>query len=357
MGSLVIGDIHGCYEELQELLSAAALSDDDQIIALGDVVDRGCDSPRVLNFFATHSNACSLMGNHERKHVRALAGLLRPALSQAITRLQIGEENYEAACRRMHGFPTSVELPEAVLVHGFFEPGIPLAEQRDTVIVGTLTGEEYLRKHFEQPWHELYDGGKPILVGHRDYLETGEPFVWKERVYGLDTSCVKGGRLTGLLIPEFRLVSVKSRCDYRRRCDPGFPPEATILFTHSMLLSWSDLQFAIDLCRSNPAFGARVAERLEVIIELLEEGTRALNLLASHVGQTNALILKRLRSTTNYDDLPHRDQVDGYKREIDDSAIAGFLLTARRGQFDTAYLRARLRSPERLIKFVKDLGL
>ena len=67
MQRLVVGDIHGCWEELQELLDAAALASDDQIIAVGDVVDRGPDSPSVLEFFARGAQVSSLIGNHERK--------------------------------------------------------------------------------------------------------------------------------------------------------------------------------------------------------------------------------------------------------------------------------------------------
>ena len=88
---LIIGDIHGCFEELQELLDRAGLSREDEIIALGDIVDRGPASPPVLEFFQTQPNARSLQGNHERKHIRSHRGEIKPALSQRITRQQFGE--------------------------------------------------------------------------------------------------------------------------------------------------------------------------------------------------------------------------------------------------------------------------
>jgi serine/threonine protein phosphatase 1 len=71
MQTLVIGDIHGCYFELQALLDKAGLSDGDSIISLSDFVDRGPETPQVLDFFRYTSNAGALMGNHESKHVRA----------------------------------------------------------------------------------------------------------------------------------------------------------------------------------------------------------------------------------------------------------------------------------------------
>jgi len=98
MKTLVIGDIHGCFRELRDLLDKADLSSEDEIIALGDILDRGPDSPCVLGFFMTQPNARSLMGNHERKHVLSFQGRTRPALSQSITRRQFGEEHYPQVC-------------------------------------------------------------------------------------------------------------------------------------------------------------------------------------------------------------------------------------------------------------------
>ena len=213
MKTFIIGDIHGCFTELQELLDKAGILDDDLIIALGDIVDRGPDSVKVLDFFCNHPTRLSLMGNHERKHVRGARHEVRLALSQIISREEFGPA-YPQALERMGSFPLYIDLPVAVLVHGYLEPGIPLELQRDTVLCGTMSGDHYLRNQYAQPWYALYDGDKPVIVGHLDHLRNGQPFVYQDRVYCLDTSCVHGGSLTGLLLPEFRLVSVPSRRDY-----------------------------------------------------------------------------------------------------------------------------------------------
>jgi LPS-assembly protein len=54
--TLIVGDIHGCWDELNDLLELAALGADDAIISVGDLVDRGPDSPRVLAFFRDSAN-------------------------------------------------------------------------------------------------------------------------------------------------------------------------------------------------------------------------------------------------------------------------------------------------------------
>ncbi len=216
MKTLIVGDIHGCWDEFQALLDLAALGSDDRIISLGDLVDRGPQSPRVLRFFRDTPNASAIMGNHERKHVRAERGETNLAQSQSISILQIGDD-YTAALDYMRALPTFLELPEADLVHGFFEPGVPLAEQRDTVIVGATSGETYLNERLDRPWYTLYDGAKPLIVGHRNYLGLSRPLLYPPeapRVYALDTSCVYGGALTGLILPDFRLISVPSRANY-----------------------------------------------------------------------------------------------------------------------------------------------
>ena len=214
MQILVIGDIHGCWNEFQALLDQAGIGSDDRIIALGDIVDRGPASPRVLDFFRDNPQALSVMGNHERKHIRSFKGEVRAALSQSIAREQFGEAGYLEAVAYMQSMPLFVELPDALLVHGFYEPGIPVIHQRDVVIVGTLTGEFHLKKNYDRPWYELYDGSKPLIVGHHDYLCTGEPMIYQDRVYAIDTGCCTGGRLTGLLLPSFKIISVPAARNY-----------------------------------------------------------------------------------------------------------------------------------------------
>ena len=212
MQTLVIGDIHGCYVELQALLEKAGLGNRDSIIALGDIVDRGPETPQVLDFFKKIPGARVLMGNHERKHVRAARHEVKLSMSQIISREQFGPVYLEAVAW-MATLPLFVELPEAVLAHGYLEPGIPLAQQNPSVLCGTMGGDKMLRERYDRSWYELYTGDKPVMVGHYNYTRTGQPFVYQEKIFGLDTDCVHGKSLTGLLLPSFRFVSIPSRGD------------------------------------------------------------------------------------------------------------------------------------------------
>lgn len=214
MRTLVIGDIHGCYRELQALLDQAALSDDDTIISIGDMVNRGPHNAQVLDFFRnSQARVQAIMGNHEWKHVRAHQGKRRPRLATLLTRWQFGTD-YAAAVDYMASLPAYLDLPEALLVHAYWEPGRPLNEQEHRVLVGTSGAENDLNRAYDRPWYELYDGEKPLIVGHRDWSGVMKPFIYQDRVWGIDTRCVYGGSLTGLLLPDFKLISVPARHDH-----------------------------------------------------------------------------------------------------------------------------------------------
>jgi serine/threonine protein phosphatase 1 len=214
MKRLVIGDIHGCREELLELLDRAGPAADDEIIAIGDLVDRGPDSPGVAEFARTTSRITVIMGNHEHKHLQIARGKSEPSLSQVLARDQFSAEGYAAALSFFGGLPLFLDFTEAVLVHGCFEPGKPLAEQRPEVLLGTMAGEAHLARHYPGTWYELYDKEKPLIAGHHDYSKAGRPLVINARVFLIDTGCCYGQALTGLILPEFRFVSVPARRNY-----------------------------------------------------------------------------------------------------------------------------------------------
>ncbi len=87
MRTFIIGDIHGCFDELMELTKKTGLTNDDLLISLGDIVDRGNKSKEVYEYFLNRPNSIVLMGNHERKHQN---GIL--SYAQEIVKVQFGED-------------------------------------------------------------------------------------------------------------------------------------------------------------------------------------------------------------------------------------------------------------------------
>lgn len=208
--TLIIGDIHGCHAELLDLLDAAGIGDDDLVVSVGDLVDRGPDPGPVVELFRTRARSLVLMGNHERKHVR---GVL--SYSQQITKLQLGDR-YDDDVEWMATLPYHYETPDVRVVHWGLYPGVPLGDVPEDVRAGTTSGDARLRERYgDRPWYEFYEDDKPVAFGHS--VVGSEPLVIRDRIFGLDTGVCHGMRLTGLLVPQLRLVSVPARADHWAR--------------------------------------------------------------------------------------------------------------------------------------------
>ena len=302
MNTLVIGDIHGCYVELQTLLDKAGLSSGDKIVAVGDIVDRGPETPEVLGFFQNTLHAYALMGNHERKHVRASRGEIRLSVSQRISQFQL-VDGYPAAVNWMSTLPLFLDLPEAIIVHGYLEPGISLFEQNPSIVCGTMGGERILRDHYDRPWYELYAGNRPVIVGHLNYTNSDQPFIYQDKVFGLDTSCVMGKALTGLLLLSFQIISVPSRGnlwervlqEYRAAKRPGVT---------QAIESWSEHD------------NATLAE----LIEKVQAASKA--------------VLAKLQFTPGFSQLEPRQQAKMYTDLVGNGSSAVLMQMARLGKLD-----------------------
>jgi hypothetical protein len=241
MRHLVIGDIHGCYDELMALLDKAALGLEDRIIALGDILDRGPDSVKVINFFNLHDLALCLMGNHEYKHILINEGTIQPSMAQKITSEQFSEFEYKYLINNIKQFPFYIDIADATLVHGCFEPGLPVTQQKKAVLLGTRNGEAYLEKTYNEPWYMLYDQGKPIIAGHRDYSKKGEVQVINDAIYLIDTGCCYGKSLSAMLLPDFKIIQVKSSKNYW-----GIIKHLAINETHSTDVSFMNRKSILD---------------------------------------------------------------------------------------------------------------
>lgn len=318
MQTLVIGDIHGCYDELQALLDKAGLTEGDAIVSVGDCVDRGPDTPAVLDFFQKTPNAFLIMGNHERKHVRAGRHEVKLAQSQQISKIQFGE-TYPDALAFMDTLPLYLDLPDALVVHGYFEPGLVLSQQRSTVLCGTMGGDKHLRAAYDRPWYELYEGEKPLLVGHHNYLGRDQPFVYRDRVFGLDTDCVTGRALTGLLLPSFRFISVPSRANH-----------------------WTQIRqrYSVET-RNSP-------KQTVAVVAWNDDDEKTLLHLIGKVEEKAKLIMLELRSEPGFDDLSVRKQAKQFSARAGNGAYAALLHLARLNQLNSATARKVLKSSEKL---------
>lgn len=228
--TIIIGDIHGCRDELEDLLDAAGHVRGDRVVSVGDMVVRGPD-PRGTLALLRSIGAQAVRGNHEDRVLRAHGGAaLHPAVND-ITRIAVyalREEDFAW----LRSLPLWLDLREngVRVVHAGVVPGVPIDKQAPEHLMSMRS----LGKHGKpaprrsgRPWGKLYRGPPHVVFGHNAQPEP-QIHPWAT---GIDTGCVYGGRLTAMVLtgsqhppppPERRdvLVSVPARRPYVSIPDP-----------------------------------------------------------------------------------------------------------------------------------------
>jgi protein phosphatase len=239
----VIGDIHGCRAELESLLTSLgyALTRDAsgrpidaahparRAVFVGDLVDRGPDTPGVLRLvmgMVAAGNAFCVPGNHEDKLLRALRGKnVRVSHGLAESLAQLAAEPAD--------FRASVEtFIDGLISHYVFDGGKLVVSHAGLVermhgrasgrvrafcLYGETTGEtDEFGLPVRYPWANDYRGQAMVVYGH---TPTPEP-EWINNTICLDTGCVFGGSLTALRYPERELVSVPAFEEYYTPAKP-----------------------------------------------------------------------------------------------------------------------------------------
>ncbi|UVS77024.1 polynucleotide kinase-phosphatase [Actinokineospora sp. UTMC 2448] len=231
----VIGDVHGCRAELEDLLAELGYElerDADgravgarhpagrRAVFVGDLVDRGPDTPGVLRLvmgMVEAGTAYAVCGNHEQKLVRALDGrkvTVAHGLGESLAQLEAETPEFRAAVR---------DFCDGLLAHYVLDGGrlvvahAGLPERyhgrasgavRSFALYGDTTGEtdEY-GLPVRYPWATEYRGAAMVLYGHTPTPEA----EWVNNTMCLDTGVVFGGKLTALRYPERAVVSVPAR--------------------------------------------------------------------------------------------------------------------------------------------------
>ncbi|OGR59621.1 MAG: hypothetical protein A2X36_05395 [Elusimicrobia bacterium GWA2_69_24] len=207
--TIIIGDVHGCWRELQILLRKVRPAPEDLLISVGDLICKGPDTRGVLDWAMRCRNLQCVLGNHEYRFLKHWKKGLTPdeKLYDLEAAHQMGRK-YETYMRFIDTWPTLLMYRDLVVVHAGFDPRTPLLEQPTSELVN-------IRRigKGETPWYERYRGSRLAVFGHWVLRKP----VLRGNAIGLDTGCVYGGSLTALILPERRLVSVRARRAYRRK--------------------------------------------------------------------------------------------------------------------------------------------
>src|SRR5215467_1521790 len=208
--TIVVGDIHGCFDELTELLGLFNLQSDDRVIAVGDLITKGPKNREVLDLLMSDPRFSSVVGNHDRKIRQKLRGEpVRLNKDQRRVLKEFGSDPgpYEAFLRSL---PFTIDLGAHLIVHAGIRPGVDLDRQMasDMTEIRTMGGDPLQRRGI--PWYRVYRGPQTILFGHWPAKQPRRaPYA-----IGLDTGCVYGGTLTAYVVETAEFIRVPARQKY-----------------------------------------------------------------------------------------------------------------------------------------------
>lgn len=220
---IIVGDIHGCLEEFDELLKKVQyLPKVDRLILVGDLIDRGPDSVGVVRRARELDVECT-KGNHEVKFLKWFKG------NKHLDSHKFYNEFSDEDVTYINNMPYYVKVSEDLwVVHAGVKPGVPLEKQRNDDLA-------YLRytdkdRHFISMhkiakgqgegamfWTEFWYGPASIVYGHNVHgyeepkIDEVSPGV---KCYGIDTGCCFGGRLTAFIAETGEMVQVQAKQIY-----------------------------------------------------------------------------------------------------------------------------------------------
>jgi hypothetical protein len=210
MRTVIVGDVHGCLDELLAIVERCGAPGDTHYVMVGDLVAKGPDSQGVVQW-ARESGADAVLGNHDahllgtrddeiakrRPHHAAVAETLRPAdwtwLEARPLWLPVGASH--------------------LVVHGGLVPGVPLEKQERKFLLNlrSITDDGEPSKAIEgRPWGSVWNGPPHVVYGH-DAVRGLQQYTWAT---GLDTGCVYGRALSALVLPAGDIVSMPARRAY-----------------------------------------------------------------------------------------------------------------------------------------------
>ena len=231
---IVVGDVHGCLEELDELLKLVSFTQGrDRLIFAGDLVDRGPASAGVVARVCELKAEC-VMGNHDEWYVRKAKNLvtpnskpMKPNPKKDAVFTQLSAEDL----KWLSSLPYYIRLdPETVVVHAGLAPGVAMPHQRPSDMLRMRYLERATGKMWNLGsatpmtpavaayWTEVWTGPEDVVYGHHpsktDTVLTENNGV---RCWGIDTGCCFGNKLTAWIrtgLDHVELVSVRAKAQY-----------------------------------------------------------------------------------------------------------------------------------------------
>jgi polynucleotide kinase-phosphatase len=239
----IIGDVHGCYDELIELLEKLGYDMTEpfrigappgrRVIFLGDLVDRGPKVCQVLHLVMSMVNrqglALCVPGNHDIKLMRKLNGKnmqVTHGLAESLEQLASETAEFRGDVAQFIDSLVShyvLDDGRLVVAHAGMKQqyqGRGSRRVREFALYGETTGEtDEFGLPVRQNWASEYRGDATVVYGHTPVPEAD----WLNRTINIDTGCVFGGKLSALRWPEREIISVPAKRVYSEPARPFLP--------------------------------------------------------------------------------------------------------------------------------------
>jgi predicted phosphodiesterase len=217
---LVIGDVHGCLEELQNLVQKATRDHNNgqkfaAIILVGDLCNKGPSSAETIAYVRHQPRWFSIRGNHDD---RALAAALGDEEARSKPKYAWVDALSDEDVNWMSELPYTITIPKSMLnvgnnakdiiiVHAGLVPTTSLTNQSTQTMV---TIRNLIVEGEPMAWAKLWQGPELVIFGH----DAKRGLQKEEHAIGLDSGCVYGNKLTGIILPEREYVSVNASREY-----------------------------------------------------------------------------------------------------------------------------------------------
>ncbi|CAH0482717.1 unnamed protein product [Peronospora belbahrii] len=229
---LVIGDVHGCFDELQLLLQECNFSPpSDRLVFVGDLVNKGPKSLDVVRF-VRDSNSLCVRGNHEDAALSAYFKWVHAGRVPGTAKYSYVELFQADDVKFLQQLPFSLSLPnhgDAIVVHAGVVPDIELKDQRPFDLYKmrfvqrekaedenskwkALEKKKFMSEEGGRPtmWAKVWKGPRHVYFGHAAAVGLQQ----ESFATGLDTGCCYGRKLTACIIPSNKLVHVDAKKPY-----------------------------------------------------------------------------------------------------------------------------------------------
>jgi hypothetical protein len=196
--TVIVGDLHGCRAELEDLLARLAFGAGDRLVLVGDLVARGPDHAGTIDL-AISLGARAVRGNHEDRLLRFHR---RPDRPLGATHRAVAAVLAERHWSYLASLPLWIDLPEhgVRVVHAGVVPGVRIDEQKPRALMYMRCLDGHGKAREERGgalWGERYEGPMHVVFGHN---AQADPQIHRHAT-GVDTGAVYGGRLTAMVLP------------------------------------------------------------------------------------------------------------------------------------------------------------